>query len=172
VDVLLEAFRAIAARRPGTRLLLVGSGDLAPYAARIAELPGVEVVNRWVPDEEVHPFFARADVVVLPYVDGTQSGVVPIASACGVPVVASDVGGLPDQVVDGQTGLLVPRGDPAALAEACLRLLGDPELRRTMGRNGAEKARREWSWEAAAEGVLRSLQAAVDSAGSPRRAAG
>jgi glycosyltransferase involved in cell wall biosynthesis len=161
VDVLLDAFREVRARRPSARLLLVGSGELAPYAARLAAVDGVSVVNRWVADEEVHAFFARADVVVLPYVDGSQSGVAPIAAACGLPVVASAVGGLPDQIEHGRTGLLVPPGDARALARACLDLLASPGLRAALGRRAAEKARTEWSWDAAAERVLASLGAAA-----------
>jgi len=161
IDVLLEAFRAIRERRPATRLLLVGSGDLDPYASRLGALPGVTVVNRWVPDDEVHPYFARAALVVLPYLDGSQSGVIPIAYAHRLPVVASRVGGIPDQVVDGETGLLVAAGDAGALAAACLSLLESPERRDEMGRKAAALAAREWSWDAAAAKVLESLGAAA-----------
>jgi glycosyltransferase involved in cell wall biosynthesis len=161
LDVLLQAFGEVSARRPGARLLVVGSGDLSPYAGALRTLPGVTVVNRWLADREVHPFFAQADVVVLPYVDGTQSGVAAIAAACGLPVVATTVGGLPEQVTDGVTGLLVPPGDPRALADACVRLLASPDLRATLGARAAERARREWSWEVAAERVLGSLRAAA-----------
>jgi glycosyltransferase involved in cell wall biosynthesis len=171
VDVLLDAFREVRAARPAARLLLVGSGDLAPYAARLSALGGVTVVNRWVADEEVHAFFARADAVVLPYVDGSQSGVAPIAAACGLPVVASAVGGLPDQIEHGATGLLVPPGDARALARACLDLLASPALRADLGRRAAERARTEWSWDAAAERVLTSLAAAAH-AGAARVPAG
>jgi glycosyltransferase involved in cell wall biosynthesis len=170
LDVLLAAFQEVRARRPASRLLVVGSGELGSLAGAILAAPGVTLVNRWVADGEVHSFFSRADVVVLPYVDGSQSGVVPIAYAHALPVVATRVGGLPGQVVDGETGLLVPPGDAHALADACLRLLDAPELREAAGRRGAEKARREWSWEAAAAGVLDSLHAAAG-AERPRRTA-
>jgi len=163
VDVLLEAFRQVLEHRPASRLLLVGQGDLGPYERSIAALPNLRVVNRWIPDDEVHGFFARADVVVLPYVDGSQSGVVAIASACGLPSVATDVGGVRDQVVDGQTGLVVPRGDAHALAVACLELLESPRLREALGRAAREKAEREWSWDEAAARVLESLRVAATS---------
>ncbi|MFM8409025.1 MAG: glycosyltransferase, partial [Alphaproteobacteria bacterium] len=66
--------------------------------------------------------FAASDVVVLPYRDGTQSGVVPLAWAHGRPVVTTAVGGLPEAVDDGATGLLVPPGDARALADALERV--------------------------------------------------
>jgi glycosyltransferase involved in cell wall biosynthesis len=67
--------------------------------------------------------------------------------ACGIPVVASAVGGLTDTVVDQQTGLLVPARDPQALASALGELLADPGKRAVLGAAGAERARRRYSWQ-------------------------
>lgn len=80
----------------------------------------VTIVNRYVANEEVQTFFAAADLVVLPYLDATQSAVVPIAYGLERPVVTTGVGGLSEAVTDGKTGLLVPPGDSEALAEAIL----------------------------------------------------
>jgi D-inositol-3-phosphate glycosyltransferase len=74
-------------------------------------------------------------------------GIVPLeAMACGVPVVASAVGGLTDSVVDQQTGWLVPARDPVALASALGQLLADPAKRAALGAAGVERARRRYSW--------------------------
>jgi glycosyltransferase involved in cell wall biosynthesis len=70
------------------------------------------------------------------------------------PVVASAVGGLKDLVVDEETGLLVPPGDPAALRGALERLLGDRELRRRLGAAGRERARERFSWDAVTDATL------------------
>ncbi len=81
----------------------------------------VRVIDRFVPDDEVSLYFSAADLVVLPYESATQSAIVPIAYAFERPVVATRVGGLPEAVRDGETGLLVEPRNPAALAAAIIR---------------------------------------------------
>lgn len=90
--------------------------------------PRVERVARYVGEAEAAACFARADVVVLPYRAATGSGVVPQALRHGRPVLATRVGGLPEQVEEGRTGWLVPPEDPAALA-AALRRVAASDLR-------------------------------------------
>jgi glycosyltransferase involved in cell wall biosynthesis len=81
----------------------------------------VRLVDRYVANEEVALYFSAADLVVLPYTSATQSGVVTIAYSFDRPVVTTKVGGLPEVVIDGQTGFLVDPADPAALADAVVR---------------------------------------------------
>src|SRR5512146_668340 len=87
------------------------------------------VLNDRICDEQRAELFRNASVVVLPYIEASQSGVVPLAYQYGKPVVATHVGGLPEAVENGRTGLVVPPRDERALASAILRLLGDAELR-------------------------------------------
>jgi glycosyltransferase involved in cell wall biosynthesis len=101
--------------------------------------------------------------VVLPYVDASQSGVVPLAYTASKPVVATTVGGLPEIVEHGQTGLLVPPRDTAALAGAIVRLLQDAGLRRTLGFNGRRKIDSECSPEIIADKTLRVYRQALAS---------
>ncbi|MDE2485719.1 MAG: glycosyltransferase [candidate division NC10 bacterium] len=81
----------------------------------------VQVIDRFIPDDEVSLYFSAADLVVLPYESATQSAIVPIAYAFERPVVATHVGGLPEVVRDGETGLLVEPHNPTALAAAIIR---------------------------------------------------
>lgn len=125
LHVLLDAMPATLTAWPA-RLWAVGEvwGDRAEYDAHIARLglsKSVQLVDEYVPNERLGEYFGTADVVVLPYLSATQSGVAQLAFGFGVPVIASCVGGLPDAVQDGQTGLLVAPGDPHALAEAIIR---------------------------------------------------
>jgi glycosyltransferase involved in cell wall biosynthesis len=96
--------------------------------------------------ERVPALLRSADVVVCaPWYE--PFGIVPLeAMACGIPVVATAVGGLTDSVVPGRTGLLVPPRDPAALASAAAALLGDPILRAALGRAGRRRAQHWYDW--------------------------
>jgi glycosyltransferase involved in cell wall biosynthesis len=99
-----------------------------------------------VPRTQVPALIRSADVVVCtPWYE--PFGITPLeAMACGVPVVASAVGGLTDSIVHGTTGLLIPARDPGALAAAAGVLLGDPALREALGKAGARRTRRWYSW--------------------------
>ncbi len=108
-----------------------------------------------VPHEEMPALIRGADVVLCTPVY-EPFGIVPLeAMACGVPVVATDVGGHRDTVADGETGLLVPPGRPASLAEAVRGLLDSPELLRSYGRAGRARAVARFTWDRVADGVER-----------------
>jgi len=126
---LLEAMPRIRRRRPVT-LLVAGEfwGGSEAFRRRVQELglqQAVRCVDRYLPNEEVGLYFAAADLVVLPYVSGTASGVVQMAYGLDKPVVATTVGALADVVEDGRTGYLTAPGQPAALADAVLRFFDD-----------------------------------------------
>ncbi len=117
----------------------------------------VRIVDRFIPNEEVSLYFCAADLVVLPYESATQSGIVPIAYAFERPVVATRVGGLPEAVRDGETGLLVEPGNAAALAEAIVRFYRD-RLEEPFSRQIARR-RADFCWRDMARAV-ESLRAA------------
>jgi len=125
LEVLLQALPEVV-ERVGARLLVVGEfwTDQGHYTTLIRNLgleEHVTIINRYVPNEEVGLYFAAADVVVLPYVEATQSAVVPIAYSFHKPVITTDVGGLAEVVKDGETGLIVPPRDSAALTKAVIQ---------------------------------------------------
>jgi len=92
---------------------------------RLGLKESVTILNRYVPNEEVSLYFAAADVVVLPYLEATQSGVVQLAYGFERPVITTTVGGLTETVSHGRTGLIVPPRDSDALAEAIIRFFED-----------------------------------------------
>lgn len=129
LDVLVEAMGQLAGR--DIKLTIAGEfweGDSATRQ-RVEELgigSQVEIVSRYLPDEEVAELFARADLVVLPYRSATGSGVVALAYHYGKPVIVTRVGGLPDVVLEGRTGFVVAPESPEAVAEAILRFDAAP----------------------------------------------
>ncbi|MBN2199808.1 MAG: glycosyltransferase family 4 protein [Candidatus Aminicenantes bacterium] len=141
-----SAAEAVKKSLPETRFLLAGGPDPGNPASvpvswmkrRCAEIP-MDWIGRV---EDVRPVLAAASVVVLPsYREGAPRSLLE-AAAMGKPLIASDVPGCREAVRHGENGLLVPEKNAAALAEAMLKLAGDPKLRRRMGRAGRERALR------------------------------
>lgn len=140
----------------GLNLVVVGDGPL-----RAAVPNGLGYVSR----EEVLDRYRRAAVVVCPSRRDGFPVACAEAMAHGRPVVASDVGGLPDMVVDGETGFLVPPRDPRALRAAIDRLLADPDLRRRLGRAARERISALCGWDAVVDATLAAYR---DALGTPR----
>lgn len=131
------ALRALA-RVPGRgRLAIVGNGDLAASIEQEIETIGLTGRARLFPfGGDVAPYLAALDLFVLPTLWEAFPLSVLEAMSCALPVVATDVGGVPEQVADGRTGRLVALGDEAALAGALTELFEDGELRRAWGQAG------------------------------------
>lgn len=153
VDVLLDAWRRLGATAEPAELWIVGLPKMDVRALREAAPPGVRFVDRFVTDPEAAAYFGRADLVVLPYREIDQSGVLFTALAFGRPLVLSDVGGFPEIAREGAAEL-VPPGDPVALADALGSLLRDHGRRRGLGRRAAELAAGPYSWDAVADAHL------------------
>jgi glycosyltransferase involved in cell wall biosynthesis len=135
--VLLEAVRILRARYPTLRATLVGRDFTEGRLFREAEAKGLgDTYDARGFADDVRPFLARSTVAVLPSLrrEGMPTALLE-AMAAGVPVVASRVGGVSEIVDDGKTGLLVPPGDPHALARTIGLLLDDPDLRRSLARS-------------------------------------
>jgi glycosyltransferase involved in cell wall biosynthesis len=146
LEYLIEAEPLITSRVPCARIIIAGQGEnLARYFAMMRDPSRYVVYNEYVSSEKQAELFRRASVVVLPYVEATQSGVIPVAYTHQKPVVASAVGGLGSQVEHGRTGYLVAPKDSVALAARVSELLEDEPLRRELGMNGWRKQRREWA---------------------------
>ncbi len=160
---LIDAFRIVRDRCPGARLIVAGGGDdLLRHRAVLDALPGCELHAGYVPTEKVAELFQRASVAVLPYIEGSQSGVTRIAYPFGVPVVVTDVGSIPESVDAGRSGLIVPPGDTRALADALSSILTDAGLRERLSRGASDMAAGTMSWDTVAarqEAVLRAVSA-------------
>ena len=127
---LIEAMPAIKSRINNVRLVIAGDfdGQKEEYMNLIRQNDAsdcTDVYDGYIPDKELGKFFAASDLVVLPYVSATQSGVAQIAYGFEKPVLATDVGGLSDAVCDGLTGYLVEPQNPKAIADAVIRFSND-----------------------------------------------
>ena len=163
LEYLIRAEPLITAQAPDARIVIAGRGeDFKRYRSMMVHPERFTVYNEYVSHEQREELFRQASVVVLPYVDASQSAVVPIAYSHGKPVVATTVGGLPELVDDGRTGLLVPPRDERALAEAVVRLLRNADLRRRMGAEGRRKIEHDVSVEAVARQTLGVYRLAVE----------
>lgn len=146
LEYLIRAEPLITARVPEARILIAGQGeDFSRYSRMMVHPDRFILDNDFIPEERVAEYFRRASVVVLPYTEASQSGVIPIAYSAGKPVVATSVGGLPEMVEHGRTGYLVAPRNEVQLADAITRLLLDRELRQKMGANGKRKIEMECS---------------------------
>jgi alpha-maltose-1-phosphate synthase len=104
-----------------------------------------------VKNTELVEFYRHSEVFVLPTYYEAFPKVVVEAMACGLPVVATRTGGIPELVDDGKTGFLVPFGSPEMISEKLISLLGDESLRASMGLRGRGRVEGEFTWHAVAE---------------------
>ncbi len=156
LDYLIRAEPAVSAACPDAHFVIAGRGEsLARYRRMMVHPERFEVRDEYIPRADVPRLFQEAALVALPYVEASQSAVVPLAYAFGKPVVASAVGGLPEMVEDGQDGLLVPPRDSDRLAAAIVALLRDDERRRRMQAHIRRKVAGELSWDSIARSTLR-----------------
>jgi glycosyltransferase involved in cell wall biosynthesis len=124
LDLLANSLRMIGPRA-GLSIRIVGSGPESAELAALRELPGVTVENRWVPESEVGALFGWADAVVLPYREASQSGVAAVALAANRYVVATNVGGLAEQLRD-EPLVIMCEPDADSLAAGLRRVLDTP----------------------------------------------
>jgi glycosyltransferase involved in cell wall biosynthesis len=163
LEDLVAACGILRARDVPVRLEIAGDGPLRAELAASASAAGLgDVLRGALPHEQVRELFRRASVFCLPCVvaasgdrDGLPTSVLE-AMALGVPVVTTDVNGLSETVIDGETGLTVPEHDPAALADALERVLGDPGLAAQLSHQARTHVEQGFSLEQSVK-ILRSL---------------
>jgi glycosyltransferase involved in cell wall biosynthesis len=154
IRFLIEAAAQLKPRFPDLQVVVAGDGFERPDLIALAERLDIErdvTFLGWVANSDLPPYYRAAAVSVIPSLE--EGFGIPAAEAmgCETPVVASDAGGLPEVVEHEVTGLIVPRGDSSALAEAIGSLLADPVRRASMGRAGRERALRLFDWDRSAE---------------------
>jgi glycosyltransferase involved in cell wall biosynthesis len=173
LDFLIRSAPLVTARCDNIRVIIAGTGDdMDVYRTMIVEPRFFDIRNRHISDCETAQLFTDADIVVLPYTEASQSGVLAIANTFGKPVIVSNVGELGRSVEHDKTGIVVPAQDEQALAQAIIRLVTDPALRTRLGEAGRAAAERSASPELVATKALEIYQRAIEAAqdGRPHRA--
>lgn len=157
LNVLSAAYKELREQREDISLIVAGNGDFSPYKDGFDGLDNVTIINRYIKDEEVGALFAGPNVIsVLPYLNATQSGVIPIAFEYLTPVIASDTGGLREQLNDGKIGLLFECGNVDDLVSKMNEIIDNHE--EYQRQQELMKAYRETlNWETLAENLLKQI---------------
>lgn len=155
LEYLIKAEPLITKEVPDAKIVIAGTGeDFKKYERMMTKRDNFIVHNYRISYKEGAELFQRCSVVALPYIDASQSGVIPTAYGFKKSVVVTNVGAIPEIVDDGVTGFIVPPRDPEALARAILKLLKDNRLRKQMGENAYKKLKTDFSWHKIAEKTI------------------
>jgi glycosyltransferase involved in cell wall biosynthesis len=163
LEYLIKAEPMITKEVPNAKVIIAGAGeDFKKYESMMINRDNFIVHNYRIPYKEGAELFQGCSVVALPYIDASQSGVIPTAYGFKKPVVVTDVGAIPEIVDNGITGFIVPPKNPEALAEAIIKLLKDEKIRKQMGENAYKKLKTDLSWDNIAAKTIEVYKKAID----------
>ena len=163
LEYLIEAFKDVRDGVGNVMLLIAGQihdGEPAAFhyysnlIGQLACCDDVMCINEYIPLEQVKNYFSAADVVVLPYIQASQSGVLLSAYAAGRPVIVTDTGGLSEVVENGRSGYVIPSKDVKALVRAITDIMQEPTLRENMGTYAKYLAETTYSWRGVARRTM------------------
>ncbi len=159
---LIEAEPLITQVIPELKIIIAGKGeDLKKYEGMMVHKDKFVIYNEYISNEKIAELFQQATVIVLPYIEASQSGVISMAYSFGKPVVATTVGSILEVVYEGITGFLVPPRDYKKLAKAIIQILQDENLRKEMGKNSFKMTQGKLAWRTIANQTLRAYQKAI-----------
>jgi glycosyltransferase involved in cell wall biosynthesis len=164
LDLLASALKRLGDVPIGVRV--VGAPQEPQDIAALAAFPGVELELGWQSDRALIAHLDWADATILPYVEASQSGVAPMSFRRARAVIATPVGGLPEQVRDGETGLITESVTAESLAASIRRLAEDRTLVRRLGENARRHAETDICWRALAPRFAETLEAVARKGGS------
>jgi glycosyltransferase involved in cell wall biosynthesis len=140
---------------PDLKLIIAGNGSLDSEDMEIIKSypNNIELRNEWIADSDVWDIFDSTDMTIVPYIDASQSGVVATSLSLGRMVIASDSGGLKEQV-EPSGGIVVEAGDSEILAKAIITLYNDVEQIKQLNKRAYDYAMKELTWEHSADLLL------------------
>jgi glycosyltransferase involved in cell wall biosynthesis len=154
LEYLIKAEPEITRTIPDLKIIIAGQGDFSKYERMIVNRDRFEIINKFIPDEGIPPLFSRASIIVLPYIEASQTGIIPIAYAFAKPVVTTDVGSIPEIVENGITGIIIPPHNVTALSDAIIHLITHKELAEKMGLAGQDYMHKRMSWDAISQNIF------------------
>ncbi len=155
IDFLFQAMKRVYKECPECKLIVAGNGNFPFNIDEYKELHYIELRNRFIPEDELVVLIKNAAFVVCPYTDATQSGVIMSAFAFNIPVIATNVGALPEMVIHDKTGYIVKPKDTTSLSEAIVNLWKDKDLQEKFSRNIEQYYKDgDLSWKQIAEDVI------------------
>ncbi len=162
LDILLKSAPLVIKKVPDLKIIIAGEGDMTPYKKFISPdlEKHLEIINKYLPERDIPILFQRSSIVVMPYREASQSGVIPIAYAFKKAIVCTDVGSISEVIENEKTGILIRPDDEKLLAETLSKLLLDARYRKFLGVNGYHKMLSELSWDAISKKLIKEYDAA------------
>ena len=158
LNILVDAFQIAKQIHPDISLTIAGKGPIEDRVKSLILQLGIQSIDRWIPDDELSEIIADCGVMVMPYLSATQSGVAAVALGNGMPSIATDVGALPEQIIDRKNGIIVPPNDVRALAAAMVDFAKqDYESVYRMAEAASLMAATTYSWEEIGNNLLADL---------------
>lgn len=148
LEFLIKAQPFISEEIPMTKIIIAGSCDnFQYYESMITDKDSFIIHNCWLREEIVIDLIKKANVVVLPYIEYSESGNVQLAFTFRKPIVATNLGNFSGYIIDGETGFFVPPKNPKELAKAIIKILKNENLAKKMGENGYNLMKEKFSWD-------------------------
>jgi glycosyltransferase involved in cell wall biosynthesis len=161
---LIEAEPLVSKVLPEFKIIVAGHGeDIETYRSLLSSNSHFEVHDHFILNRDVYKFFLRASAVVLPYIEGSQSGIAAMAFAFGKPVIATNVGSIPEMVEHNKTGIIVPARNKEILSRAIIDLLQNTDKRKSFSQNARKAALTKFGWNHIAELTTKSYEQAIES---------
>ncbi len=154
LGLLLESLGSVLKGHPGFKLYIVGQGDISQYGGLLEKYSdNLVVVNHWISDQQVGEYFGATDFTIMPYIHASQSGVVALSYGFSRPVIVTDIGGLPSQVVDGRTGYIC-KAESQSLSDSICAMLDSTDQYESMVGYIGEYVKKELTWDSSARKLI------------------
>ena len=151
---LLIAFSKFNKDYPNSTLHIVGRGDVSKYLKLILKNKNIYLINNWISEKSFNTFFRDFHVCVLPYIEASQSGVIPLMFSLGIPVIITPVGGLNEQVKNNYNGIICKDYSYYSLQKEMERIAVDKKLYYKLVRGAVATSKNKKIWEKSAEKIL------------------